>query len=469
MNLWLDRLNEKGRQGILVPAAARRLVLPLGTRRCWVAWWGACRWWGRRWRPWLAALVAVGVLASIAAGAVAVLATSLGPLVAGLGLVTVGFGAFAAGAVGEITKVITAHQKLAAAQAAYEKASTGAGRKSALKAEKEAVDGLSGSERGLMGMFGQLSAMFKQLQKAVQPQVIQAFGTSLTILKQIMPTITPLAVAAGKALNGFLMDIHNWLNSKSGQQFLVWMQVEGPKAIKTFGHAMTDIVHGIGIVLYWWDRLGNDMITFAKKWGPEVGISAHSISTAFHQTVSAAIDVGHAFNNVVHAGGNVVHAAGNVVHAGSNVVHAFSNMWNAGQNVAHAIGNIVNAIQGAIGWFSKLAGAANSALGGIPGKVLGALGFASGGIVGAASGGVHGGMRWVGERGPELVRLPLGSTVYPAGQSAAMAAQGGSGGGNSYSINVTVAPGGHPAETGRQIVEMIRQFEKRSGTSWRAA
>jgi TP901 family phage tail tape measure protein len=50
-------------------------------------------------------------------------------------------------------------------------------------------------------------------------------------------------------------------------------------------------------------------------------------------------------------------------------------------------------------------------------------GFASGGIVGAAAvGGPRGGLTWVGEQGPELVRLPVGSTVTPAGQSRAMAA-----------------------------------------------
>ncbi|MEU0433716.1 phage tail protein [Streptomyces sp. NPDC006290] len=48
---------------------------------------------------------------------------------------------------------------------------------------------------------------------------------------------------------------------------------------------------------------------------------------------------------------------------------------------------------------------------------------AAGGIVGgAASGGVRGGLTWVGEEGPELVRLPAGSTVYPAGQSRQKAA-----------------------------------------------
>ena len=57
-------------------------------------------------------------------------------------------------------------------------------------------------------------------------------------------------------------------------------------------------------------------------------------------------------------------------------------------------------------------------------KGLGVHGKASGGIVGAASGGARGGLTWVGEQGAELVRLPYGSTVYPAGQSRGMAAGG---------------------------------------------
>ncbi|MCG6497636.1 phage tail tape measure protein [Kitasatospora sp. A2-31] len=57
--------------------------------------------------------------------------------------------------------------------------------------------------------------------------------------------------------------------------------------------------------------------------------------------------------------------------------------------------------------------------------------FAHGGIIGgAATGGPRGGLTWVGEQGPELVRLPGGSTVIPAGQSRSMAqaATAGSGG-----------------------------------------
>ncbi|MDH6116916.1 TP901 family phage tail tape measure protein [Kitasatospora sp. GAS204A] len=54
--------------------------------------------------------------------------------------------------------------------------------------------------------------------------------------------------------------------------------------------------------------------------------------------------------------------------------------------------------------------------------------YAHGGIIGAAGGGPRSGMTWVGEQGPELVRLPYGSTVIPAGQSAGMAAAAAGGG-----------------------------------------
>jgi phage-related minor tail protein len=65
-------------------------------------------------------------------------------------------------------------------------------------------------------------------------------------------------------------------------------------------------------------------------------------------------------------------------------------------------------------------------------------GYAHGGVVGAATGGVHGGLRLVGEQGPELVTLPYGSTVHPAGATRNMLADGG-GGGGVVDINVNLS------------------------------
>jgi hypothetical protein len=54
-------------------------------------------------------------------------------------------------------------------------------------------------------------------------------------------------------------------------------------------------------------------------------------------------------------------------------------------------------------------------------------GRAHGGITGAETGGARGSWTWVGERGPELVKLPFGSMVYPHGQSMNMAQKSGGG------------------------------------------
>lgn len=57
-------------------------------------------------------------------------------------------------------------------------------------------------------------------------------------------------------------------------------------------------------------------------------------------------------------------------------------------------------------------------------EILLAKNKATGGIVGAAGGGPRSNMTLVGEQGPELVRLPFGSSVIPAGQSRNMMSNG---------------------------------------------
>lgn len=67
--------------------------------------------------------------------------------------------------------------------------------------------------------------------------------------------------------------------------------------------------------------------------------------------------------------------------------------------------------------------------------------YYKGGIKGAATGGMRSDFTWVGEQGPELVRLPSGSQVFTAGQSQRMSQQGQGGGGwngGDYTIHTTV-------------------------------
>jgi hypothetical protein len=69
--------------------------------------------------------------------------------------------------------------------------------------------------------------------------------------------------------------------------------------------------------------------------------------------------------------------------------------------------------------------------------------------------------------GPELVRLPTGSMVYPAGQSKMMAGQGAAGRPDIH-LHFDGLVIGHPAEIGRQVTEYIKEFERSNGSRWRS-
>ncbi len=72
-----------------------------------------------------------------------------------------------------------------------------------------------------------------------------------------------------------------------------------------------------------------------------------------------------------------------------------------------------------------------------------------------AKGGIGGGMAVVGEQGPELVRLPQGSTVYPTGQSREMLAGSGSAGSAPGELRLVVARGADSA-VADLIMHLIR-------------
>jgi hypothetical protein len=73
-----------------------------------------------------------------------------------------------------------------------------------------------------------------------------------------------------------------------------------------------------------------------------------------------------------------------------------------------------------------------------------------------ARGGIAGGLAMVGENGPELVRLPQGSTVYPSGQSRRMAEQAaGDGGGGATRFELVAGPGANSA-VATMIMSLVR-------------
>lgn len=140
-----------------------------------------------------------------------------------------------------------------------------------------------------------------------------------------------------------------------------------------------------------------------------------------------------------------------------------TDVQNFGDKVATAAQKIIDMIDRFDRWTSKVDGIIARLNGIRLGLSFGGLpGFAHGGITGAASGGARGGLTWVGEQGPELVRLPFGSMVHPAGTSAAMAASGALGGGSSASV-VLSFDGGAGNSLEALLIQMIKRYIRVNG------
>jgi hypothetical protein len=132
------------------------------------------------------------------------------------------------------------------------------------------------------------------------------------------------------------------------------------------------------------------------------------------------------------------------------------------EEVGRAVRWITDKIQTVIDFIRAIPGHVASAMASVArataqyapgGGLLGLFGHAVGGIIGgAAGGGPRGGLSWVGERGPELLRIPSGSTVYPAGTSGVMAAQAAAARGG---VTLVVQPGGGALD--RLFVDWLRE------------
>jgi hypothetical protein len=69
----------------------------------------------------------------------------------------------------------------------------------------------------------------------------------------------------------------------------------------------------------------------------------------------------------------------------------------------------------------------------------------------------RGGWTWVGEQGPELMRLPQGTQIRSNQQSMAMA------GGGTINLTVNVAPTADPASIGREITKVLNAYRNAGG------
>ena len=159
--------------------------------------------------------------------------------------------------------------------------------------------------------------------------------------------------------------------------------------------------------------------------------------------------------------GSIKDALGGIGKAVGDVKNTIMSIFSDAAHWLYDVGK--DLIQGLVNGIGDMGSAVGNAIGNITSQIWSSLGslnpFAHGGEVGhAATGGDRGGFTLVGEQGPELVRLPAGSTVRSNPDSMAQLAAAGGGGGGATALE-WVGP------SGDQLFELIKQWIRvRAGT-----
>jgi hypothetical protein len=321
----------------------------------------------------------IAILGGIAAG-VAAIALAAAPLIAALIPITAGFGLLAAVAIPAFTSITKA---------------VGQG--------KKAIDALPPAQREVARQFAGLETAWDRANKAVQPELMKAFANGLSAVKELLPALQPLLDAAARAAAYFLKQLSDWLKSPSGQAFVSWLKTDGPKDIMNFAKVMWVTAHAVGDALnfmYSWGKFVDDFFkNLFTIWIPRaLDIGKEAFRVTFDEMQ---IDALKALLVITTGFGHLPGAMGEPFRIASGVIRG--EMAKIQGDVGQALGNIqgdINALHGkqvTIGF-------------GLSGSVAGEgnLGHFAGGTSGAAPG-----WAWVGERGPELVRMRGGEQVIP--------------------------------------------------------
>jgi hypothetical protein len=175
--------------------------------------------------------VAVPILAAIG-GAIVVIVGYLGSLVSELAAAGIGLAAFGALAIPTFTKILAGVQAVSGAADATARSQAWAAIPKALQPSVKA--GLD------------LKSTFDKLVGAMQPQVVRIFGEALKGIKNILPTVLPLARSVGNAIEGLLKGFGQFSKSPGFKAFMAQMQQLAGPAVTAIGQGLGQVAVALG-------------------------------------------------------------------------------------------------------------------------------------------------------------------------------------------------------------------------------
>lgn len=221
--------------------------------------------------------LATGALEAPLAG----LIVGAGGLTSGIAAAGLGVGVFGIVAKAVYTKVSGALTQLTAAQTAYSKATTTAGRASALKAEQAAMGGLTGSQKEFATALTGSKNAWSNFVNAASPGVTGVMAAGLRLLPQALSLMKPFLDSMEPALQMVIGNLHNALGSPWLKSFASTMATFSGPAFAGVSTAIGNVVKGIAGILQAFVPMGvtvlgglDKMTASFAKWGQT--LSGHS-------------------------------------------------------------------------------------------------------------------------------------------------------------------------------------------------
>lgn len=357
----------------------------------------------------LGSVASAGAGLVVVGGVVGALVTEVAALATGLSAAALGAGAFGALALPAFSAVTSAYSKIQTDQKAYDNALTQTAKNTALKKLKQDWAGLDPAERGALKGIQSLTGEFHKMSKAFEPTAFKVFNQGLGIANQLMPYLGKFANAAAPAIEGLLKSFSKGLDSSTFKQFMGFMQSLSGPVIKAVGSGMSglgkdvmqlmqsfskkDVLNSVHIAfrlmgaalttltaiihgsMHAWDQITMGLHEAANAFDHTrraAAVSGHAIASAFDATrrVTAAFAHG-----VAHDFGNVRHAAASMGH---DVAHYFDDVRHAAAELAHGVAAHFDEMRhDAAAWVSDVVrdgGRVISFFGGLPGRIVSAVG-----------------------------------------------------------------------------------------------
>lgn len=206
--------------------------------------------------------IAIAGLVAVAPAVVPAMAAATAG-VAGLGVALgaagVSAGGFAAIALPMFKKVKEAQKQAAAGMAAYDKATTQAGKNAALQKIKSASDSLTVSEKKLNIAVDGLEGAWKRMQSRLQPEVIRALVPWIDALKEGMGVLPSVVGPASVAIGDLGKKAKAALASPFWHEFFTTVGQEGAVALSVFGGALGNVTKGMATLFVQFIPLARQM------------------------------------------------------------------------------------------------------------------------------------------------------------------------------------------------------------------